>query len=35
MHRITSHYENLNAPYAKTPYVGNELRLHCVHVNSI
>ena len=25
MHHITSHYENLNARYAKIPYVGNDL----------
>ena len=25
MHHITSHYENLNAQYAKIPYVGNDL----------
>ena len=25
MHHITSHYENLNAWYAKIPYVGNDL----------
>ena len=25
MHHITCHYENLNARYAKIPYVGNDL----------
>ena len=27
MHHITSHYENLNARYAKIPYVGSDLSI--------
>ena len=27
MHHITSHYENLNAQYAKIPYVRNDLSI--------
>ena len=27
MHHITSHYENLNAWYAKMQYVGNDLNI--------
>ena len=27
MHHITSDYENVNAQYAKIPYVGNDLSI--------